>query len=30
MTARGRKFLEQAEGRWQRVTTAIATVLRTA
>lgn|SRR5688500_164138 len=30
LTARGRKHLEQEEERWQRVTTAIATVLRTA
>ena len=30
LTARGRKYLEQEEERWQRVTTAIATVLRSA
>jgi DNA-binding MarR family transcriptional regulator len=30
LTARGRKHLEQEEERWQRVTAAIATVLRTA
>ena len=30
LTARGRKRLEQEEARWERVTTAIATVLRTA
>ncbi len=30
LTARGRKYLEQEEARWQRVTTAIATVLRSA
>src|SRR5262245_27897328 len=30
VTARGRKRLEQEEERWQRVTTAIAAVLRTA
>jgi PadR family transcriptional regulator, regulatory protein PadR len=30
LTARGRKRLEQEEERWERVTVAIATVLRTA